>query len=590
MIQKQTACLAALLCLPVFGFGQTLFTKITDPANPIFSFQNNAAQYKGCSWIDLDGDNLTDLFSPPKFLFKNLGGGQFQKLAEPVGATGGQGAQGASWSDIDNDGRPDFILSQLSSQVFYQKDNLAFEAKTAALPNFPTYSSWDCALADANNDGLLDLLFVHACCNFHTTGPWPCFFYLQKPGGTFEQVTGYEFTSQNQPYTIPVWADYDLDGDMDLFIGSGPAANGAKSDFNYRNMLKETGTFSLQRLTDQHWAAPQDGQTYNFVDVENDGDLDVCLTNYSQAPSRFWRNDKGIYTSISTPFTTTEQHLANCWGDIDNDGDLDPLFTADGNANLRVFKNKGNASFEAAKNIGTSSGASFCGVSLADFDNDGDLDAYANGVSAAKSLFRNDTLATGRNWLFLTLEGTVSNRSAIGATVFLKATVGGKSVWQIRQVQAHNSFQSQNDLRQHFGLNESTTVDSLRVRWPSGLEQNFSGLSAGIFYKLKEGENIQAIVSSLEPGRSDFEIEVSPNPFSDSFWVKIPLEIENEIARLEIFDVAGKVVSQNFTKNGLASGERKILVKTTGQVAPGIYFLRILTKQGGAATVKIKRD
>src|SRR5262249_15618062 len=132
------------------------------------------------------------------------------------------------------------------------------------------------------------------------------------------------------PYTIPTWSDYDLDGDMDLFIGSGPAQVAPLPDFNYKNLLKETGSFSLERLTSFPFKVPQDGQTYNFIDYDNDGDLDICLTNYSQAPSRFYLNSDTGYVSLTTPFTTTIGHLSNCWGDIDNDGFLDVLIATDG--------------------------------------------------------------------------------------------------------------------------------------------------------------------------------------------------------------------------------------------------------------------
>lgn len=90
-----------------------------------------------------------------------------------------------------------------------------------------------------DNNGRLDITFTHACCSFHPTGPFPCRLSLQALDGSFSQVTGDQFTDQNKPYTIPIWSDYDLDGDMDLFIGSGPAGS-LGPDFCYKNLLKET--------------------------------------------------------------------------------------------------------------------------------------------------------------------------------------------------------------------------------------------------------------------------------------------------------------------------------------------------------------
>ena len=146
-------------------------------------------------------------------------------------------------------------------------------------------------------------------------------------------------------------------------------------------------------------------------------------------------------------------------GDVNNDGYLDVLMTEDGNAAIKYYRNNGDGTFAAAQTAGTA-GANVCGVAFADYDNDGDLDFYTNGATTGRALFRNDDLAGTRNWAQFTLEGVQSNRSAIGALLRLKTAAG----WQIREVSAHNSFQGQNDLRQHFGLNNASQIDSLVVR------------------------------------------------------------------------------------------------------------------------------
>lgn len=562
---------------------QTLFKKVTDAANPIVTFENVQATYKGCSWIDFDGDNLTDLFAPPKFLFKNLGNGQFLRLPDVgAGAVGGQGAQGGSWGDINNDGTPDFILAQKASGVFIADDTLGFANIGSQLDGLTDYPAWDCALADANGDGLLDLLFVHACCTFHVPPALPCRFFLQKPDGTFERVTGYEFTDTTAAYTIPTWADYDLDGDMDLFIGSGPAQGQPKPDFNYKNLLRETGTFALQRLTDQHWMQPQDGQTYNFVDVDNDGDLDAMLTNYTVAPTRFWKNNDGIYQPTATPFTNAVAHLANVWGDMDNDGDLDVMLTTDGNPSMRFYRNNGGA-FGLSANAGTASN-SLAGAALADYDNDGDLDIFVNGPTTARSLFRNDTVAAGRNWAQFTLEGTESNRSAIGATLWLKATIKGQAVWQIRQVLARNSFQSQSDLRQHFGLNDATAIDSLRVLWPSGWVDNFTGLAPNNFYKIIEGQSITMKLDEPSAAAAA-RFEVSPNPFAGNVQVRFLPGFEADAEAVELFDSSGRLVAVQVLRG---AGTWSVVVPAG--LPTGAYFVRVRFRNGLAAVRQIVRS
>ncbi len=566
--------LLILLLFPWCLKAQGLFTKITDTTNPAVTFSNTAATYKGLVWIDLDNDNRPDLFVSQRYLFHNDGNGNFSQMANVSGATTGQGSAGSSWGDIDNDGHPDAITASLISGLHHNNGDGTFTPMTSLLSNFTEYSGWDCALVDADNNGRLDLSYVHACCNFHPTGPFSCRLFLQNTDGTFNPVTGYEFTDTLAAYTIPIWADYDLDGDMDLFIGSGPANNppGALPDFNYRNMLKETGTFSLKRLTDFPFMVPQDGQTYNFVDVDNDGDLDICLTNYSQAPTRFYRNNNGVYVSETTPFTLQVGHLANCWGDVDNDGDLDVIVTTDGSPTIKLYRNNGDGTFAAAATAGTA-GNTACGAAFADYDNDGDLDFYTNGPTEGRALFRNNSLAGTRAWVEITLEGTQSNRSAIGATLRVKAKIGGNDVWQIRQVTAHNSFQSQSDLRQHFGLNDATTIDSLEIRWPSGLTEAFSGLAVKNFYKIVEG---QGITPTIEPSPVNFDVR--PNPV----FRELTVTAEEKIAGVEMFDSSGKLIPLQLTE--MAEGWRIWLY---GNPPAGAYFLRVRFDNGTMATKQV---
>ncbi|HRI61574.1 MAG TPA: FG-GAP-like repeat-containing protein [Saprospiraceae bacterium] len=566
-----------LLLFPWCLGAQSHFTKITDTTNPAVTFANTPALYKGVVWIDIDHDNWPDLFVSQRFLFRNDRNGNFTQLTDLNGATGGQNAAGSSWGDLDNDGHLDCITTSAASNLHRNNGDNTFMAGTASLPGLSNYSGWDCALADADNNGRLDLTYVHACCSFHPNGPFPCRFYLQNTDGSFAKISGYEFTDDStQAYTIPTWSDYDLDGDMDLFIGSGPAQIAAKPDFNYRNLLKENGTFSLERLTGFPFKVPQDGQTYNFVDYDNDGDLDICLTNYSQAPTRFYRNNNGNYLSVNTPFTITVGHLANCWGDMDNDGDLDVLITEDGVPTVKMYRNNGDTTFSAAVTAGVANGNA-CGIAFADYDNDGDLDFYTNGASTARTLFQNDTLAGNRRWAQFTLEGVQSNRSAIGALLRLKATIGGKAVWQIREITAHNSFQGQSDLRQHFGLGDAAKIDSLVVRWPSGTVQVFSNLAYNNFYKLVENENIGVIVGTTEPG-AEVNLKIQPNPVSREFEISAG----EKIAAVQVFDSTGRIVAIQQT-----AFEQGVRIGLYGNPAPGAYFVRVQLEDGRSVTKQV---
>jgi hypothetical protein len=174
------------------------------------------------------------------------------------------------------------------------------------------------------------------------------------------------------------------------------------------------------------------------------------------------------------------------WGtqffDVDNDGDRD-AFIASGHLESDVeiyenttfaqrnqlFLNDGSGRFEeiipiqgsALDERQVSRGAAF-----GDYDDDGDIDILVANVSERPQLLRNDTVGAG-HWLRLRLEGTRSNRSAIGARVTLKAGSQQASA----EVATGGSYLSQSDLRLHFGLGSATVVDSVSVSWPSGVVQ-----------------------------------------------------------------------------------------------------------------------
>jgi hypothetical protein len=549
-----------LLLFPWCLRGQLPFTQITDPGNPAVSFTNTQANYKGAVWIDLDHDNFPDLFVSQKFLFRNLGNGNFVQLPDVAGVTLGQQASGSSWGDLDNDGDLDCISASVVSGLHYNNGDNTFTLQNTRLADFASYRAWDCSLADVDNNGLLDLFFAHAD-NFPPGSvQQPCKLYLQTSKDTFALVPGYEFSAEFKPYTIPIWTDYDLDGDLDLLLGSGPGGTPGL-DFCYRNLLKEQNVFSLQRLSNFPFNTLQDGQVYNVIDYDNDGDMDICLTNYAGAKTRFYRNDAGIYVETPTSFSIQGGLLTNAWADIDNDGDQDVLISVDGDPNVYFYQNNTSV-FAPGTSLGAA-GTGICGIALADYDNDGDIDVYTNGATTARALFRNDAAATN-HWIQFTLEGQQSNRSAIGTILRVKATINGQSVWQIREISAHNSFQSQHDLRQHFGLGNAATVDSVEVRWPSGLMQKFANLAGNNFFKIMEDQKPEVIlVAATAPELSKFDIR--PNPVSSAFELIAP----QKFTYFQCFDSSGKNIPIMYESTGY-----KATIHFVGNPPTGQYFLR----------------
>ena len=137
------------------------------------------------------------------------------------------------------------------------------------------------------------------------------------------------------------------------------------------------------------------------------------------------------------------------------------------------------------------------GGAWADFDNDGDLDIifgdgilwgmYMTDTPRTLAIYRND--GGTNNWITLTLEGTLSNRSAIGSKVFLTAVIEGKSVRQLREVTCGGGQHSLNDPRTHFGLGDATVVEHVLIEWPSGEVTELEGLQPNQFLHIVEGES-----------------------------------------------------------------------------------------------------
>jgi enediyne biosynthesis protein E4 len=504
------ALAGALVAFAAPAAGQT-FTRIVDPANPVFA-DPGAPGFAGASWVDADGNGRPDLFVGDRGLYLNAGAGVFTKVV--IGDN--VGTLGNSWADYDNDGDPDLMVAGSAgggargSRLFVNDGAGGLTlATTGTLADSVGNSAWACAWGDYDADGRVDLVLASA---FGFTGTHTNRLLHNDGGGVMSQDAATDVTVGTAPYTVPSWCDFDLDGDLDLAIGAGPA-NGTKGpDFFYRNLRVEGGAPPLlDRITTGILATElRDGQIVQWPDYDNDGDLDCFITNFRSSVNHLYRNDAGTYVKMTAaqagPIAgDTGWNLASLWHDFDLDGDLDCLVTRTQGFTNRYYRNEGNGTFTSQAMGTITSGSSITAVA-ADYDLDGDLDVYASAAAGGlKGLYRNDQPA-GSHWFQLRLAGTLSNRSAIGAKVRVRAMIGGQSVAQIREVSSQNSFNGHSDFVQHFGLGDAASIEWLSVEWPSGLVETFTGVPVDTTLTLIEGQGLPtptlgALVGSRITGR-----------------------------------------------------------------------------------------
>jgi hypothetical protein len=251
---------------------------------------------------------------------------------------------------------------------------------------------------------------------------------------------------------------------------------------------------------------PMAGMGIGTGDYDLDGHIDIVKTHFVNQPTGLYHNNgKGEFEDVAARSGLGAERRFTSWGtgmvDLDNDGYPD-IFTVAGTVapelekvyakyparNPRlIFRNQGNGTFVE---LGDEAGPAIAsrhvsrGCAFGDFDNDGDLDILIMNRNEPPTLLRNDA-PTGNHWIKVRLEGTKSNRSAIGSRVL--ARYGGKV--QAQCLTSQSSFLSANDPRLHFGLGSVSKV-SVEVHWPAGTTETFADLSADQLITIREGQGI----------------------------------------------------------------------------------------------------
>jgi hypothetical protein len=515
---------------------------------------------------DLDGDPdaYVAVYEGRDKLFRNEAGTLVDATAAPLDDQG----QGMSsiWGDANNDGYPDLYLVNWrgQSRLFRNGAGTSFSDATAP-PLDATGDLCDGAWADYDRDGDLDLYLTR------TNGQSNSLLRNDAPVG-FVDVTVPPLDNPGENRGS-VWGDYDSDGDPDLYVCA------STSNKLFRNDGGEFVDVTHGPLADLNGG----GSSGAWGDYDNDGDLDLYVVNRGH-PNLLLRNDGGAnFTDVTSfPLNVVAQGRSATWGDYDNDGRLD-LYLSNFQSRNQLFRNLGGEIFDDATSDPLGTVGDTYGAGWADYDRDGDLDLFVATRAGSPKLLRNN-YALGNHWLHIDLEGTISNRSAIGARVRILA--GG--IQQLREVGGDAGYESQNSATIEFGIGEATSVDEIEIRWPSGIVQVAGPFAAN--------QRLHTHESDLPAGTdSDSSTLVSahaaPNPFTPSTTIRIDPAL-GPVSSIRIFDPAGRLVrvlearpdpvrdATSFIWDGRDDRGR--------EATPGVYLCRI-EAAGGRRTLRLVR-
>ena len=521
----------------------------------------------GAGWLDHDGDGLLDILlvngnlldsSPDDSirptLYRNTGTGRFEDVSSRLGLSRTFYAMGFSAADVDNDGDQDVLIYGLHQSAFLLNDGAGRFTDTGAASGLGTLGGWVCAAAffDYDRDGKLDLFVgnyvdwkpgyeVGLECDFGTAKKKYCpvaMFKATSPQlfrgdgrGGFREVTKEAGLGSLLGKALGVAVeDCNRDGWPDLLV-----ANDSVPNFLLLN--GQDGTFS-DRGIDSGFATDGTGASLAGMGIdtawtfasgpgggEPGGRLVVGIGNFSDEPTTIHvQEDRDYLVERSIGLGVGRESMSRvtfglAFCDLDLDGEQD-LVTANGHVfdvesisgasyrqPLQVFQGIPGGGFRELIADGDPSnvlGRRIIGRALAhaDFDGDGDQDFLVTENQGGVALLRNDSAGQG-SFLRISLQGTESNRDAIGAEVTLYSATAGATRIRRMTVKSSLSYLSQCDRRVVFGLPGGEKPRRLEIRWPRGRLEQLTGIPQG-------GELL--VVEGKAPAAQDADPEAEASP------------------------------------------------------------------------------
>jgi enediyne biosynthesis protein E4 len=495
--------------------------------------------------FDADGDGDQDLFfsngrnwpgqaasglpasALPAF-YRNNGTGGFVESTPAAGLAVPMYGMGGAAADYDNDGDADLFTTGLDGNHLFRNNgagvftDVIASSGLAASTGFATSAAW----VDYDKDGALDLLVVNyvtwsvaidKTCSLDGKNKSYCtpeayqgaspVLYKGGKDGRFTDVTKAAGLSDPKAKALGIaLLDYNDDGWLDLFV-----ANDTRPNRLYRNTGK--GAFVDEALTAgvafNDAGVPRAGMGTDAADYDGSGRASLVVGNFSNEMIALYHNEGGglfldeAPTNAIGPASLSTLTFACLFVDVDLDGRLD-ILAANGHVAddintvqpkikyaqpPHLFRNLGNKRFEP---ISGTVGPAFQkpmvarGAAYGDLDGDGDLDLVLTENNGPVRYLRNDG-GNRQRWLRVSLKGTKSNRSGIGATV-TATLAGGAKRWGM--VKTGSSYLSQSELPLTFGLGSEARVAGLEVRWPSGQVDTIGSVEANRAITIVEGQGL----------------------------------------------------------------------------------------------------
>lgn len=489
----------------------------------------------GCALVDVDNDGKLDVFlvdstawsdhgeKGQSRLYLNQGEWKFRDATAEYGIPGNLYGMGVTAGDYDNDGYTDLFLTALgNSRLLHNEGGKRFRDVTPAsgirTPGWPTSAAW----IDYDRDGKLDLFVCHYVQWSPATDRWfsldgthksyarpdtypgePCQLFHNEGGGRFRDVSAEAGIKlpRSKALGVALCDILDRDGWPDLAVSNDTVPNFLfhnQANGKFRDVAGQAG------IAVAEGGSAKAGMGIDASDFDNRGQDAILITNFAGEQISLYRRDSsGYYQDVAAQVgigTASQRYVGfgALFLDLDLDGWQD-IVVANGHIHDDVGRRSTSVTYEQPalvfrgtpegrfEDLSSASGALTTprvarGMAYGDLDGDGDLDLVITTNNGPAVLLR-QAGAPQSHWLRLRLQGTHANRSAIGATVTVRA---GDTV-QTRMVRSGASYLSQSSLRLTVGLRAVKQADAVEVRWPGGAVESFGALAADREYDLVEG-------------------------------------------------------------------------------------------------------